>query len=236
GQVVGINTAISASGRGLGFAIPSDALKEILPQLLATGRVARGRLGALIQEVDAPLAKALGLDRPKGALVEELEPGGPAEKAGVRQGDVILSVNGTEIAHAHDLPRVVARNAPGARVTLQIVRDKTPLTFQATLAELKDEPSSDGQPGASPKGPAPELGLELTDAPGGGALVNRVLAGSVADGSLARGDIILEINRAPVGRGADATQKLRAATTTGGPLLFKIRRNGGTRFVAIDRR
>ncbi len=97
GQVVGINTAMNPHGQGIGFAIPVDALKDILPQLLSTGKVARGRLGVAIQSVDASLAKALGLDRPKGALVGEVEPGGPADRAGLRGGDLIVRIDQIDI-------------------------------------------------------------------------------------------------------------------------------------------
>ena len=93
GQVVGINTAINPQGRGIGFAIPVDALKDILPQLQSSGRVARGRLGVAIQSVDLALAKALGLERPKGAMVAEVEPGGPADRAGLRPGALLLRVD-----------------------------------------------------------------------------------------------------------------------------------------------
>src|SRR5262249_13911730 len=97
GQVVGINTAINPPGKGIGFAMPVDALKDVLPQLLSAGKVARGRLGVAVQPVDTALAKALGLDKTKGALVGDVEPGGPADKAGLRPGDLILKVDQTEI-------------------------------------------------------------------------------------------------------------------------------------------
>src|SRR5208282_4845914 len=116
GQVVGINTAINPNGKGIGFAIPSDALRDVLPQLEATGHVSRGRLGVGIQPVDAPLAKALGLEKARGALVGDVEADGPAAKVGMKSGDVILSVDGAEVSHAQDLPRIVARHAPGTTV------------------------------------------------------------------------------------------------------------------------
>ena len=92
--MIGINTAINPAGQGIGFAIPIDALKDVLPQLVATGRVQRGRLGVLIQPVDAGLAKALGLPQASGALVSDVEPGSPAARAGLEPGDVIVGVEG----------------------------------------------------------------------------------------------------------------------------------------------
>ncbi|HZU84151.1 MAG TPA: trypsin-like peptidase domain-containing protein, partial [Polyangiaceae bacterium] len=118
GQVVGIDTAINPQGRGIGFAIPIDAAKAVLPQLIATGHVSRGRIGAAIQGMDEDLAKALGLDRPHGALVEDVEPGSPAEKAGIKSGDVIVAVDGQDVPHAEELPRMIAQHKPGAHVKL----------------------------------------------------------------------------------------------------------------------
>jgi serine protease Do len=236
GEVVGINTAMAATGRGIGFAIPVDALKDVLPQLLSTGHVARARLGALVQGMDLSLAKALGLDRPKGALVGEVGQGTPAAKAGLKAGDVILSVGGTYVAHAHELPRIVTGHPPGAHVTLGVWRDGTSRTLNAVLDELKEEPSeasSETSEGPSPHHP-PDLGVELEDAPGGGAVVDRVLPGSLAEGSLMRGDLIVEIDRARVTRASDATARLRGLTGSRSPVLLQIKREGVTRFVAIE--
>jgi serine protease Do len=237
GQVVGINTAINPNGRGIGFAIPVDALKEVLPQLLTTGKVARGRIGVAIQSVDVGLAKALGLDKPRGALVGEVQPGEPAEKAGIRSGDIILKVDQSEVGRSEDLPRIIARHAPGSKVRLEILRERTVHTVELTLAEVQDEPQ-----GAQAKAPAApgskaartDFGVQLSDVPGEGVVVTAVAPGGPSDGQLQPGDAILEINRAPVARAADAV-KLVAAAPQGRPLLLKIRRQNSTRFVAIER-
>jgi serine protease Do len=236
GQVVGINTAINPNGKGIGFAIPVDELRNVLPQLLGSGRVARGRLGLLFQQVTAPLAKALGFDRPKGALVGEVEPGGPADKAGIRAGDLIVRVDQTEIAHAEELPRLVARNAPGTRVKVDVVRERASRTFEVTLDELKDdvEPGSESQAAPGSKSQS-DLGIALTEVPGQGVVVQRVQRGGPADGEIAPGDVVLEINQKPVARVADAA-RLLAATPAGRPVLLKIKHGGQTRFVAIERR
>jgi serine protease Do len=237
GQVVGINTAINPNGRGIGFAIPVDALKDVLPQLLSAGKVARGRLGVAIQQVDPALAKALGLARPEGALVSEVEPGGPADKAGLRAGDLILRVDQSTITRAEDLPRTVARHQPGSKVKVEIRRERVTRTVEVSLDEVRDESSlasSGGPPSPGPAAPK-GIGVQLSDVPGQGVVVARVLAGSAADGELAPGDVIVEVGRAPVARAADVVARINA-TPAGTPILFKVARQGKTRFVAIERR
>lgn len=236
GQVIGINTAINPQGRGIGFAIPIDMFKEVMPQLLSTGQVARGKLGVVIQSMDAPLAKTLGLEAPRGALVGDLEKGGPAERAGLRSGDVILAVNGSEVRDAHELPRVIARHAPGSRVNLKVMRNKAAQTVGVTLDTLQEErprlaPASlDGKSSPVPGG----YGLELGEAQGGGARVLRVKPGGAADESLAPGDVILEVNQRSVATTSEAVKALQDAPL--GPVLMKIRRQGATRFVAVERK
>ncbi|MDI1480639.1 DegQ family serine endoprotease [Polyangium sp. y55x31] len=233
GEVVGINTAINPNGKGIGFAIPIDDVKDVLPQLLGTGHVARGRLGVVIQPVDAGLAKAFGLDRPRGALIAEVEPDGPAQKAGLQSGDVIVEVDGTEVQNAHDLPRMVARHAPGSKVKVKVLRKGETKTFEATLAALADEQGK----GAAPSGPSVDssgLGAELMDAPdGGGAVVRRVRPGSAADEALAPGDVIVEVDRAPVKNAAEASEQIGRALKKG-PALLRIERDGRGLYVVIE--
>jgi len=237
GQVVGINTAMNPQGRGIGFAIPVDALKDVLPQLLSSGKVARGRLGVAIQSVDASLAKAVGLDKAKGAMVAEVEPGGPADRAGLKPGDLVVRIDQTEIAHAGELARVVARHAPGSRVKVEYVRERGPHTVDVTLDELRDEQRPDAAPpssGASSKSTS-GLGVHLVDVPGQGVVVEQIVPGSPADGKLEPGDVILEVNRANVSRATDVAKQV-VATPAGKPILLKTRRENVTRFVAIERR
>ncbi|WP_394837830.1 Do family serine endopeptidase [Pendulispora rubella] len=239
GQVVGINTAINPQGKGIGFAIPIDALKEVLPQLLTTGHVARGRLGVSIQEIDPTLAKALGLDRARGALIGDIDPGGPADKAGLRSGDVILEVDKDQIDDAQELPRVVARHAPGSRVTLKVLRNKSTQSVDITLDKLKDavadNDGSDTNTDAPKKSNAAPTGygIALGDAPGGGSRVQRVQPGAPADELLAPGDVILEVNHQAVVNATDTAKALQAAPK--GTVLLKVRREGRTKYVAIDR-
>jgi serine protease Do len=237
GQVVGINAAINPNGRGIGFAIPVDALKDVLPQLLTTGKVARGRLGVGIQQVDAALAKALGLDRPRGALVGHVEAGGPSDRAGLRAGDVITKVDQVEIAHSEELPRVVARHPPATKVRVEYLRDRAPRAADIVLDELRDAESSSAPPSGGAPGPrtTSDLGIELTDVPGQGVVVAQVADGGPAAGELEPGDVILEVNRVAVQRAADVT-RLIAASPAKQPVLFKVRHDQQVRFVAIERR
>jgi serine protease Do len=244
GQVVGINSAINPQGRGIGFAIPVDALKDVLAQLLATGHVARGRLGAMIQPVDPPLAKALGLDRPMGALVGEVENGGPADRAGLRSGDVILSVENADVPHGSDLPRLIARHAPGTKITLKVLRDGKTLTSDVTLDRLHEEARArtpgqgqddeDTAPRASLQGDG--LGFSVSDVPGGGAQVERVQPGGAAEGELQPGDVILEVNHAAVSRASDVSRRLEAAGGAGHAALLKVRREGHTIWVGLQKK
>jgi serine protease Do len=238
GQVVGINTAINPNGKGIGFAIPVDALKEVLPQLTTTGHVARGRLGVLIQGVDAPLAKALGLEKAKGALIGEVEPGGPADKAGLRAGDVIVAVDQTEVPRSEDLPRIVARHAPGSHVALKVLRERATRSVDVTLDALQDaRAQGDREESDGPaQGPAShKLGIEIGEARGGGVIVQRVNSGSAADGELLPGDIIVEVNHAPVAHANELAPKV-AATPKDQPILLRVKRNGKQLFVAIEPR
>jgi serine protease Do len=237
GQVVGINTAINPQGKGIGFAIPIDAVRDVLPQLIATGHVSRGRIGVVIQSMDDDLAKAIGMDRPRGALVEELEPGSPGERAGIQAGDVILAVDGQDIPRSEDLPRAIARHAPGTHVRLTVLHDKKQRDVDVALAALKDEgdavPVSARGADAAPDQPSSGLGIGIADADGN-VVVESVAPDGPADGKLRPGDVIEEINHQPVGGARDLASKVHA-TTPDKPVLLRVRRGDQSRYVAIDR-
>jgi serine protease Do len=235
GQVVGINTAINPQGRGIGFAIPIDAVKDVLPQLLATGRVARGRLGVLIQGMDEDLAKALGIDQPRGALVGRVEPGSPADKAGIKNGDIIVEVDGHEVPKSEDLPRIVAAHRPGTQVKLVVVRDRQQRTFDVVLAALQDASDRPSPPqpesGADHGERAQVLGISVVDEDGH-VVVARVSPDGPASGKLRPGDVIEEIDHQPVAGAADVAKKIGAGHADR-PVLLRIKRGDEDRYVAI---
>jgi serine protease Do len=235
GQVVGMNTAIVPSGQGIGFAIPADEIREVLPQLVSTGHVERGRLGVQIQDVDAKLAEAMGLGTTRGALAADVENGGPGASAGLRSGDVITEVDKEKIAHARDLSRAVARHAPGSKVTLTVRRGSETVSLPVTLGKLGDEGAGKRTTKSEVPSVPGSLGLAVEDAQGGGALVRRVAPDSPAAGILRPGDVIVEANRNPVRTANDLRTRAREAPE-GKPLLLKVQREGSTRYVAIDRK
>jgi serine protease Do len=241
GEVIGINAAINPEGRGIGFAIPIDALREVLPQLEATGSVQRGRLGVMIQPVDADIARALDLPGPAGALVNEVEPGGPASAAGLEPGDVILRVDQRPVATAHDLPRLVAVQKPGTVVTLDVLgRAKGRRSVRVKLAAIVDEHEKATNEAAPAPGndrrerEHPSFGMSLTDNARGGVVVSDVdPTGPVSD-LLEPGDVVVEVDQARVKNAKDAAERIRLAEER--PALLKVERNGRPRFVAIRRR
>ncbi len=238
GQVVGINTAISAQGKGIGFAIPIDAMKQVYSELVATGHVTRGRLGVVIQGMDEDLAKAVGLDRVRGALVEDVESGGPAEKAGIKSGDVLLSIDGQVVNHSEDLPRLVAMHHPGTQVKLTVLHEKQTRDVGATLVALEEKADrserSESGPQAQPAARSSALGIGVVEQEGQ-VVVQNVAPDGPADGKLRPGDVIEEVNHQPVGGADDLSAKIRAAAADK-PLLLRVKRCGdGSRYVAIER-
>jgi serine protease Do len=237
GQVVGINTAMAVTGRGIGFAIPIDALKDVLPQLLTTGKVARGRLGIEIQPMDQTLATALGRTKWTGALVGDVEKDGPAARAGIKPGEVIESIDNVAVEHARDLPRLIGRHAPGAHVSLSVsAKDNTHRTVDVTLDELRDQTSRPtAAPPSTPATPKKrDFGLEIGDDGHGGTVVRGVAPESNAAELVEPGDTIVEVNSVPVRGARDAADKINA-TADGKPVLLKVRRGDRTRFVGLER-
>ncbi|HEY6999839.1 MAG TPA: DegQ family serine endoprotease, partial [Candidatus Binatia bacterium] len=151
GEVVGITTAIysqSGGNIGIGFAIPTNSIKELLPQLKDKGRVVRGYLGTTVQKITPEIADSLGLKQQKGALVSDVVRGSPAERAGIKTGDIITEFNSKEVRDSAELPNLVARVAPGTSASIKVLRDGKEMTLPITVGEMKDtEVAATGQEG-----------------------------------------------------------------------------------------
>jgi serine protease Do len=241
GEVIGINTAIfsrTGGNIGIGFAIPVNLVKELLPQLRGKGKVTRGYLGVLIQKVTPELAESLGMEKSQGALVANVSKDGPADKSGVKVGDVIVEFDGKEIRDSGELPIIVARTPVDKKVRMKVLRDKKELTLNVAVGELKDEEvvasaPEKGEMGLTVQRLTPQiaesLGLEKAE----GIVVSAVEPGSAADeAGIRRGDVIVEIDRKPI-RNLDEYKKSIATVRKGKGVLFLVRRGESTLFLAL---
>lgn len=211
GEVVGVNSQIySRTGgfMGLSFAIPIDVANDIAQQLRTTGKITRGRIGVVIQPLSKELVESFGLSKAQGALVNSVEKGGPADKAGIEPGDVILRFDGKVVNSSEDLPRLVGVVKPGSRVMVQIWRSKATRDLQVTVAEMPDERAArQARRGGKPPAAAPgQYGFTLSDLSeaqrgelkvNGGVLVENV-QGAAGRAGVRRGDVILAINNQDV--------------------------------------
>jgi serine protease Do len=234
GRVIGINTVLHAHGRGIGFAIPIDDVREVLGELRSTGHVARGRIGVGFQELTPDLAKAFGGTTREGALLTDVEADGPAGHAGLRPGDVVTSFDGSPIAHASELARELGRRKPGQVVRIVFVRGGKVRTVGVGLVPLVDPPADLSPPSSTAPRPGPggALGAELEDAPGGGAIVESVDPDGPADEQLEPGDVILEVDGHAVKRASDLTVQV-AAKAKPSTLLVRLRRGPAFLFATV---
>jgi serine protease Do len=245
GQVVGINSQIvSRSGgfMGISLAIPIDEAMEVVAQLQRDGRVTRGRIGVQIGEVSKDVAEASGLTDLSGAMVSRVESDGPAEKAGVQAGDIVLSFNGTKISKWSDLPRVVAATKPGSRVQMEVWRRGKPVTLTVTVGEI---PSADQPVAAASPAPTAESGqtamgitvVALTDQERQelrlktGVRVSEVVEAGAASG-IAPGDIVLTVGNTDIQSPEQFVKQVNAANS-GKPVGMMIQRSGQTQWVLV---
>ena len=248
GRLVGINTAIlsrSGGNQGIGFAIPTNLASDVMESLIKDGHVTRGYLGILIQNVTPALASKFNLKDTKGALVGDVTPKSPAEKAGLKSGDVILSFNGKAVTDSRHLKLEVARAKPGESVPVKILRDGSTKTVEVTVKELpgtEQLAKNDGEKGDD-TGTLNGVGVADLDRDArqqlqlpnnlSGAVITEVDPNSAAaEAGLKPGDVIQEINRKPV-KSAEEAVKLTEKTTDKTTLL-RIWREGSSRWVVVD--
>jgi serine protease Do len=232
---------------GISFAIPIDVAVSVRDQIIAKGRVSRGKIGVSIQQVDATLAESFGLDRPRGALVGGVEEDGPASKAGLRQGDIILSANGRVIERSEELPTIIGAIRPGTEVTLEIWRDRAKRTVKMRVAELEPPGPTVADTGKPEQtSSADRLGLVVRDLTAEersrgsrdssaddqrgarsplpeGVLVVRA-QGVARDAGVQRGDFILNVN----GRSVKTTKEFRDAVEKAGKAVALLVQRGNS--------
>ena len=250
GELIGINSQIlspSGGNIGIGFAIPSNMAKAVMDQLLKTGKVRRGMLGVTIQSIDADLASSLNLPAARGAIVTSVSPGGPAERAGVKRGDVITSVNNQAVADNNVLRNQIAGLAPGSTATLTLLRNGREQNVQVTLAELQDRQRPDSEESSGNNGggvgnerfgltlqplsaeTASRYGLEADDQ---GLLVTRLdPAGNAASAGIRQGDLIQEVNRQPVRTLAEFSSAIRQSGSR--PALILVKRRNAVVYLTL---
>jgi len=245
GEVIGINSAINPQANTIGFAVPINMAKEILPQLEANGRVVRGWLGVGVQPVTPDLADALGLETQEGALVSQVTPGSPAAEAGLERGDVIVRLAGRPVERMRELPRAVAATPPGTKVELEVIHNGKRETKTVKIAELEEETAPATAPAEDDGQGSTAFGFDISDVPSElrqqlglgreeGALITRVYPGGPAEESgLRAGDVVVEVDRSAVAGGLDAEKKLREAGNTA---LLVVRRDEASFFAAVKRR
>lgn len=247
GELVGINAAImSRSGgyEGIGFAIPSNTAKSIMEQLIKTGKVVRGYVGVSMQDVDEQMAKALGLKSTKGAVIAQVMEGSPADKANLRQGDVIIKVNGKEVENRDEIRKQIIPKQPGTEVELSLIRDGKEITVNVTLAEAPSEPIAAKEEAPSKKS-FERLGINVITMNNDlatkfgvpnitGVLITEIDQDGPAFGAgLRQGDIIQRVGRVDV---KDVTEFMSQVNkvSKGETILLLVNRKGSSLFAAFN--
>jgi serine protease Do len=242
GEVVGINTAILPHGQGIGFAIPVETAKPLIPQLVSDGQITRGYLGVNIQDVTADLAEALEVEETTGALVADVVADSPAEKSGLKRGDIILEFNGKLIEDSHDLPAIVAATPVGDEVKVTVFRDGSKEQLQVKVARLDSDDQALGSASEPGKGKwgmqlhelSPQLGEQYGINAEEGVAVVGVDPESAADqAGIRQGDIIVEVNRQPV-KSIDEVKKQISQAKDKDRLLLLVERQSGKFYVPLE--
>jgi serine protease Do len=240
GEVIGINTAIisgnSGGNVGIGFAIPINVAKDILKQLKEKGTVTRGWLGVMIQRITPDLAESFNLDRTEGALVGDVIPNSPAEKAGIKRGDVIVRFDRHEVKTMEALPKIVGSTTPGKAVKVEVIRDGKKKVLDVTIAILKDEEikvAALDPIGIQVQDITPDIAQSLNLDNVEGVLVSDVSSGEPGgEAGLKRGDIISEVNRTKVKNTGDYN-RIASKLKRGDTALMLVRRGGTTIYIAV---
>jgi len=242
GQVIGINTAIIAQGQGIGFAIPINIAKNLLPQL-KTGKIVRGWLGIMIQDITPELAKSFGLKSSKGVIIADVVKGSPADQATLRRGDVILRFNGKEIENAHMLSQSAAATAPNTSVKIDLLRNGQEETVSLTVGTMPEgtaqttpaeEQKEEGAWGMTVQELTEPLARQLELEPATtGVVISDIQEGSpAAAAGLRPGDLITEVNRQAIKNLNDYQQALKQVKK-GENLLLLVQRGGGAFYVVL---
>jgi serine protease Do len=246
GEVIGINTAINPRANTIGFAVPIDMAKAILPQLRASGHVTRGWLGVVIQGVTPELAEELGLEETKGALVSKVVEDGPGAKAGIEKMDVIRQFDGHPVDTYEDLPRIVASTPVNKKVDIEVIRDGKRVTLHPKIALLEEPEAQTQKTSATPAPPrgAKSFGMAVQDLSGElaeqlglenakGVVVTSVDPdGPASEAGIRQGDVILEVGRHEV-KNAEALQK--ALEKTDQRALLLVRRGDNQLYMTVKR-
>jgi serine protease Do len=245
GELIGINTAILANGsegnQGIGFAVPVSVARNVMDQIVNNGKVTRAYLGVMAQEVTPSIAKAFHEPEVRGALIGDVTPDSPAQKAGLEKGDIILDINGKPVNNSAELRMHVSLMAPGTKVSVKVFRDGAEKTLPLTLAEMPTETARSEQPENSSEDALEGIAVENVTAQTGrqlrlpadatGVVVTSVdPAGKAAESGLKRGDVIQEVNHKPVRNNADFESAMRNAKD--GTLLL-VNRQGSTMYLAV---
>jgi serine protease Do len=226
-----MNTAIAAHGRGVGFAIPIDDVRAVLAELHATGHVERGRLGVSFQAATSELRSAMKLGG-EGALVTDIEKGSPAASSPLRPGDLVTAIDGDAVKNATDLARALGRRKPGDLVKLDLIHDGAAKVVEVRLDHGDDDGKRELTRVEPPRrARSGQLGAHVIDVPEGGVRVDTIEPTGAAAGSLHPGDIILDVNGAPIAHARDFAGHTSGAR---GPLVFRVRRGGSSLFLAVE--